>query len=94
MREYLLCALGTWLLIANLWAFILCWWDKRKAKRGEWRVPEKTLMILALLGGEFGLWFGMQRFRHKTKHKKFTIGVPACFVLHLAIIIFVIVKVL
>jgi uncharacterized membrane protein YsdA (DUF1294 family) len=49
-------------------------------------------MTLALLGGEFGLWFGMQRFRHKTKHKKFTIGVPACFVLHLAIVILMIVK--
>ena len=94
MKEYLILALLIWLLFANLWAFILCWWDKRKAKRGEWRVPERRLMTLALLGGEFGLWMGMQRFRHKTKHKKFTIGVPACFVLHLAIVIFVLVKVL
>ncbi len=92
MRKYLLLALLAWLLIANLWAFILCWWDKRKAKRGEWRVPERHLMTLALLGGEFGLWLGMQHFRHKTKHKKFTLGVPACFVLHLAIVIFVVVK--
>lgn len=92
MKEYLICALLVWLLIANLWAFVLCWWDKRKAKRGEWRVPERRLMTLALLGGEFGLWFGMRRFRHKTKHKKFTLGVPACFVLHLAIVIFVMIK--
>ena len=94
MKEYLIYALLAWLVFVNLWAFILCWWDKRKAKRGAWRVPEKTLMTLALLGGEFGLWFGMQRFRHKTKHKKFTIGVPACFVLHVAIVIFIVVKVL
>lgn len=81
---YVLCA---WLALVNLWAFVLCWWDKRKARRGEWRVPERTLLTLALLGGEFGLWFGMQHFRHKTKHKTFTIGVPACFVLHLALVI-------
>ena len=94
MKEYLIYALLAWLVFVNLWAFILCWWDKRKAKQGAWRVPEKTLMTLALLGGEFGLWFGMQRFRHKTKHKKFTIGVLACFVLHVAIVIFIVVKVL
>lgn len=94
MKEYLIYALLAWLVFVNLWAFILCWWDKRKAKQGAWRVPEKTLMTLALLGGEFGLWLGMQRFRHKTKHKKFTIGVPACFVLHIAIVIFIVVKVL
>lgn len=94
MKQYLLFALLIWLLVANLWAFFLCWWDKRKAKRGQWRVPERRLMTLALLGGELGLWLGMQRFRHKTKHKKFTLGVPACFVLHLAIVIFVLVKVL
>ena len=92
MREYLLYALGAWLPVVNLWAFTLCWWDKRKAKRGGWRVPERTLMTLALLGGELGLWLGMQCFRHKTRHKKFTIGVPVCFVLHLALVIFVLVK--
>lgn len=93
MREYLLYALGGWLVIVNLWALALCWWDKRKARQGAWRVPERTLLLLALLGGEFGLWYGMQRFRHKTRHKKFTIGVPACFVLHLAIVIVILIKV-
>ena len=47
MKEYLIYALLAWLVFVNLWAFILCWWDKRKAKQGAWRVPEKTLMTLA-----------------------------------------------
>jgi len=50
--------------------------DKRKAKRGAWRIPEATLMWVAALGGSIGSLAGMYTFRHKTKHAKFTIGIP------------------
>ena len=50
--------------------------DKEKAKKRKYRIPEATLLGIALLGGSIGAWFGMQVFRHKTKHRKFTLGIP------------------
>ena len=57
--------------------------DKALAKRGAWRVPEKTLFLLALLGGAMGGIIGMYFFRHKTRHLKFTLGIPAILALQL-----------
>lgn len=50
--------------------------DKEKARHGHWRIPERTLLLIAILGGSLGCLFGMYCFRHKTKHRKFTIGIP------------------
>lgn len=55
--------------------------DKAKAKRGAWRIPEKTLFFISLIGGSIGTWAGMYLFRHKTKHWYFVIGMPAILVL-------------
>ena len=74
-----------WLAALNLLAFLLCGIDKWKAKKARWRIPEKTLFLSALLGGSIGLLLGMKVFRHKTKHKSFTIGVPTIFVLQLSL---------
>ena len=74
-----------WLAGLNLLAFLLCGIDKWQAKKGRWRIPEKTLFLSALLGGSIGLLLGMKVFRHKTKHKSFTIGVPAILVLQLGL---------
>lgn len=60
----------------NLVVFGVYGWDKRKAKRGKWRIPETTLLLLALMGGAFGAYWGMKVFHHKTQHKKFTLLVP------------------
>ncbi len=65
-----------YLLAINFLAFFVAGWDKLAAKSQWRRVPEKTLFTLAALGGAAGLWCAMQLFRHKTKHKSFTIGVP------------------
>ena len=65
-----------YLLIINAAAFLLMLVDKLKAKRGLWRIPEATLMWSAALGGSIGALLGMNLFRHKTKHPKFTIGIP------------------
>ena len=66
-----------YLVLINAIAFLLMLIDKQKARRGAWRIPEATLMGTALLGGSIGAIAGMRLFRHKTKHPKFYIGLPA-----------------
>lgn len=70
-------ALAVWLIAINLVTFAVYGADKRRARRGAWRVPEKTLFLLPLLGGSVGALLGMWVFRHKTKHWYFVWGVPA-----------------
>ena len=65
-----------YLLIINALGFILMLVDKIKAKKNLWRIPEKTLMLCAALGGSIGALTGMYLFRHKTKHLKFILGIP------------------
>ena len=74
-----------YLLVINLVAFVMYGIDKRRAIKDKWRVPEKTLLLVALFGGSVGAFAGMQVFHHKTKHWKFLIGVPACILLHIAL---------
>lgn len=64
--------------------------DKSCAKRGKWRVPEKTLFILSALGGSVAMYITMKTIRHKTQHKRFMIGIPAIMVLQALLIIGVI----
>lgn len=68
-----------YLLIINAIAFVLMRIDKQKAIKRKYRIPEATLMGFAALGGSIGAWIGMQVFRHKTKHIKFTLGIPVIF---------------
>ena len=65
-----------YLLIVNAVAYFLMMADKIKAKKNLWRIPESTLMLSALLGGSIGALAGMYTFRHKTRHLKFTAGIP------------------
>ena len=74
-----------YLALVNLLTFVLYGVDKRKAQKGAWRVPEKTLLLLPLLGGSVGGILGMQTFRHKTKHWYFKFGLPVMLVLQLAL---------
>ena len=71
--------LAAYLSIINLLAFIVYGLDKQLAKRGHSRVSERTLLLLAGVGGSIGAYGAMQLFRHKTLHKKFNIGVPLIF---------------
>ena len=72
MTKLLLC----YLLIINAAGFLLMLVDKWKAKKNRWRVRESTLLLVAALGGSVGSLLGMYAFRHKTKHLKFTLGIP------------------
>ena len=73
-------------IIWNIIVMLVYGIDKLKAKKGAWRIPEKTLIGLAFLMGATGALFGMKFFRHKTKHKLFTIGVPVCFILNVLMV--------
>lgn len=66
----------SYLLAVNVLAFALYGLDKRRARKGEWRISEKTLLGIALIGGSIGALFGMQVFHHKTKHWYFRCGLP------------------
>ena len=81
----------TYLLVMNIMAFAMYGLDKYYAKRDKWRISEKNLLLVAYLGGSVGAYMGMKTFRHKTKHAKFTIGVPVAIVLHIAIAVYVII---
>jgi uncharacterized membrane protein YsdA (DUF1294 family) len=73
-------------VIWNLTVFLIYGADKRRAVKDKWRIPEKTLMLLALFFGATGAFAGMRVFRHKTQHKKFTIGLPLLMLLNYACI--------
>lgn len=78
-------ALIVYLTLLNLLAFTLYGVDKRRAKQGAWRIPEKTLLIVAVIGGSVGALAGMQVFRHKTRHWYFLYGLPLILLIQLAI---------
>ena len=81
-------AMLIYLLIINLIGFLIMLIDKQRAVHKEWRIPEKTLIGVSILGGAIGMLLGMSNFRHKTKHKKFTIGVPFILLMQICLIIF------
>ncbi len=76
-----------WIILAaiNLFSFCLMGYDKRCAKKGRWRVPEKKLFLAAACFGALGGVLGMQFFRHKTKHWSFRIGFPALLIVQIVL---------
>lgn len=82
-----------YLLLINAAAFVLMLADKVKARKNRWRIPERTLIGSALLGGSIGALLGMYTFHHKTRHLKFTLGVPAILIAQIALAVFLITKI-
>ena len=76
-----------YLLIINAAGFVLMLVDKFKAKKNLWRIPEATLIGVAALGGSIGSLIGMYTVRHKTKHLKFTWGIPLILALQVVLVI-------
>lgn len=77
--------LAYYLLGINAVTFIVYGIDKYKAKKAKWRIPEATLLLLAVLGGSIGAWMGMKVWHHKTMHKKFKYGIPAILLIQIAL---------
>ena len=81
-----------YLICINLAGLTSMWLDKRKAIRHQWRIPEATLFLIALLGGSLGSIIGMQLFRHKTRHWYFVCGMPAIFFIELALMLWIVLR--
>lgn len=75
-----------YVIIINIVGLFSMLIDKRRAINNKWRIPEKTLFIIAILGGSIGSNIGMRLFRHKTKHWYFVFGMPAILIIQLVII--------
>lgn len=78
-----------YLLLINLTTFAAMKCDKRRAEKGLWRIPEKNLFLLAILGGGLGGIAGMRLFHHKTKHKRFTIGFSCLLLLQCVLVLWI-----
>lgn len=68
--------------LINTLSFFIMWYDKKKAQNNEWRISENALFLFALFLGGIGIYSGMYKFRHKTKHLKFTVRIPVVIILN------------
>lgn len=75
-----------WLILINIITFVIYALDKYKAVRHLWRIPEKTLIFLAIIGGSPAALLAMYTIRHKTRHIKFTLGVPVILVVQIIVL--------
>ena len=75
-------------IIINIIGFLIMLIDKRKAEKGKWRIPEKTIFIITALGGGIGTIAGMYVFHHKTRKLQFTIGLPFITILEIIGIVY------
>lgn len=78
-------------IVVNILGFALMGIDKSKAQKQQWRISEANLLLSAAIGGSIGSYIGMQKFRHKTKHIKFTLGVPAIMIIQAVLAIFILI---
>ena len=84
--------LAIYLTIINAATFLLMLADKGMARKNAWRIPERTLLLAAALGGSLGALIGMQLFRHKTKHLRFALGLPIMLAIHCLLLVFLLTK--
>ena len=77
-----------YLAIMTVVGLIIMKVDKVKAQKQAWRVKEATLFLVSAIGGSLGTWAGMYIFRHKTKHWYFVVGMPAIFIIHVVLLVF------
>ena len=82
----------TTIALMNLITFIVYGIDKFKARRGKWRIPESTLLLLAIVGGSIGAWVGIKVWHHKTLHRKFKYGIPIIILAQTAMATYILLK--
>lgn len=83
----LFCIIGV-----NVITFVVYGIDKLKAKKGKWRVPETTLLLLAIIGGSVGAWCGVKVWHHKTMHLKFKYGIPLIMAVQAGLLVYLMTK--
>lgn len=82
-----------YLILINAIGLILMLVDKHRARKNRWRIPEATLLLIALLGGSIGSLLGMYTVRHKTRHLKFTVGIPVILALQIVAAVLILIKI-
>lgn len=82
----------SYLIIINIVSFHLYRIDKRKAERGEYRIPETVLLGIAFLGGALGAFCAMREYRHKTLHTTFAVGVPIAMAIQIGLVLWVMIR--
>lgn len=87
MNKPIFLFLLSYFVVISLLTFAVTFADKRKAIKGKRRIPEKTLFILAFLGGSVSEYITMKTIRHKTLHKRFMIGLPVIIILQILAIV-------
>ena len=83
-----------YLFLINATGFLVMHIDKQKALKKLWRIPENTLLSIAVIGGSIGIIAGMYLFRHKTMKEKFAIGVPLILTLQVVFAVIMIILIL
>ena len=78
-----------YLVLINVITFLLFGVDKQKSRRNKWRIPETTLIGLAVIGGSIGAWSGMKAWHHKTLHNKFRFGIPLILMMQIVTIVLI-----
>lgn len=76
-------ALQIYILLVNIVAFLIMGIDKHRAQRNKWRISESSIFAVGIIGGGLGILLGMRFFHHKTKHLKFTLGIPVEVILNI-----------
>lgn len=79
-------------IFMNIFGFLIMLIDKKRAEKGKWRIPEKTLLLVSLFGGSIGTLVGMYVFHHKTKKARFFIGMPMILIFQIITVIYIIMK--
>ena len=92
MPETIRWILFVYLFLMNLIGFLSMLIDKRRARKNGWRIRERTLFLLAILGGSIGSLSGMYIFRHKTRHWYFVLGMPLILFLQAALTLFFLIR--
>lgn len=89
MKEIMITIVTVYMLIMSIAGFITMGVDKKKSINRGWRIPERTLILIAFIGGAFGSFLGMKFFRHKTRHLKFIILIPLAVLINILIWIYI-----
>ncbi|WP_017726634.1 DUF1294 domain-containing protein [Halalkalibacterium ligniniphilum] len=82
-------AIVGYFIVVNVLGYFVMGIDKQKARQQKRRIPERTLFLLALFGGSLGIYGGMKQFRHKTKHRTFSVGMPLLILAQLLLGVFI-----